>query len=266
MELVNKLDPRDPWFKYELGITYQLCRRYQDAIEQYDKVIDLQPNLKSAYIMKSWALFNLLGETSEARAVLEAGRACNGRWPELTWLEVYYDLCDKAYVHALSLTTAPGDVFSPESPDTSDYYLLKGLTNKLMGRPQIAGFYFDSARVRLEGLLLSAPNSAPILSSLAYANAGLGHVDKAVSLVRLATELVPVSTDALEGPIYIRALAMIYAQVGQQDQAIELAAYLLTIPSNVSINALKLVPEIAPLRDNPRFHELLERYEQEHGT
>jgi TolB-like protein/Flp pilus assembly protein TadD len=266
LELVNKLDPRDPWFKYELGITYQSCRHYQDAIDQYDKVIDLQPNLKWAYILKSWALLNMHGETREARAVLEAGRVCNGRWPELTWIEVYYDLCDRAYSHALSLTSAPGDVFSPESPDTSDYYLMKGLTYKLMGRPQIAGLYFDSARIRLESLLLSAPNSAPVLSSLANANAGLGHVDKAVSLARRATELVSVSADALEGPIYVRALAMIYAQVGKQDQAVELAAYLLTIPSNVSVNALKLVPEIAPLRDNPRFQELLRRYEQEYGT
>jgi serine/threonine protein kinase/tetratricopeptide (TPR) repeat protein len=266
LELVDKLDPRDPWYKYELGITYQYCRRFMDAIAQYDPAIDMQPNLTWAYILKSWALFNQSGETRAARAVLEAGRACNGRWPELTWLEAYYDLCDRDYNHALSLMTAPGAVFSPENSDTSDYYSLKGFTYKLMGQPQVARVYFDSARVRLESALPAASNSASLLSSLATVYAGLGQIDKAVSMARRATELVPVSADALDGPIYVRALAMVYAQVGQQDQAIELAAYLLTIPSNASINALRLVPEFASLRDNPRFQELLKRYEREHGT
>ena len=266
LELVNKLDPLDPWYKYELGLTYHYCHRYQDAIAQYDQVIDLQPNLTWAYILKSWALLNQLGDTREARAVLEAGRASNGRWPVLTWLEVYYDLCDANYVQALNLLTAPGDVFSPEDPDTSDYYSLRGHTYRLMGQPQVARVYFDSARVRLERALLATPNSAPRLSSLANVCAGLGQVDKAVSMARRATELEPVSADALDGPKYVRALAMVYAQVGQQDKAVELVAYLLTIPSNVSANAFKLTPEFAPLRDNPRFQELLRRYEQEHGT
>jgi len=59
---------------------------------------------------------------------------------------------------------------------------------------------------------------------------------------------------------------MVYAQVGQQDKAIEQLAYLLTIPSNMSVNALNLMPEFAPLRDNPRFQELLRKHEQAHGT
>jgi serine/threonine protein kinase/Flp pilus assembly protein TadD len=265
LELVNKLDPRDPWYKYELGITYHYCHRYQDAIAQFDQVIDLQPNLTWAYILKSWALFNEIGKTREARAVLDAGRACNGRWPELTWLEAYYDLCDGDHNHALNLMTAPGDVFFPEDPDTSDYYSLKGHTYRLMGRPQVAKVYFDSARVRLERALLAAPNSAPRLSSLANVYAGLGRVDEALSMARRATELDPVSADALDGPKYVRALAMVYAQVGQKDQAVELVDYLLSIPSNMSVNVLKLMPEFQPLRGNPSFQALLNKHENEHG-
>ena len=265
LELVNKLDPRDPWYKYELGITYHYCRRFQDAITQFDQVIDLQPNHTWAYILKSWALLNETGETREARGVLDAGRACNGRWPELTWLEVHYDLCDKDYDHALSLMAAPGDVFSPENPDTSDYYSLRGYTHKLMGQ-QTASIYFDSARVRLEQKISATPDIAPLLSSLANVYVGLGQIEKAVSMARRAAELDPISDDALDGPNYVRTLAMVYAQTGQPDQAIDLLDHLLSIPSNLTVNTLKLMPEFAPLRDNPRFQELLRRYEQEHGT
>ncbi len=266
LELVNKLDPRDPWYKYELGMTYQSCRRFQDAISQYNQAIDLQPNHKWAYMLKSWALLNQTGETCEARKVLDAGRTSNGRWPELTWFEAYYALCDSDYDHALSLITAPGEVLFPENPDTSDYYYLRGFTHKLMGQSQVAKIYFDSARVLLEGALREAPNSERLLSSLAKVYAGLDRSDEAVSAARRANELHSVSLDALDGPKYVRVLAMVYSMVGQQDKAIEQVGYLLTIPSNMSVKALKLMPEFRPLRDNPRFDALLKKYETEHGT
>lgn len=265
LQTAATLDPLDAWYKYELGITYHFCRRYQDAIAQYDKVIDLQPNHQWAYFMKSWALYNQTGETRQAREALDAGRACMGRWPELSWIEVYYDLCDGNYNHALSLMIAPGDVFFPENPDSSNYYHLKATTYALMGQRQIAGIYFDSARVRLESMLLTEPNSVSLLSLLANVYAGLGQSDKAIQMARRATELLPVSADALTGPAYLRNLAMVYAQTGQQDQAIELFDYLLTIPSNLSVNMLKLYPELASLRGNPRFQILLKKYEKENG-
>jgi TolB-like protein/Flp pilus assembly protein TadD len=262
LQTVVQLDPLDVWYKYELGVTYLYCRRYHEAVAQFDKVIDLQPNHRQAYIVKSWALLNQTGEPRQAREILDAGRTCNGRWPELTWFEVYYDFCDRSYDNALSLMIAPGDVLHPENPDSSDYYSLKGFAYILMEKRQIAGIYFDSARVRLEGRLSTEPNSAPTMSSLASVYAGLGQNDRAIQMARRATELLPVSADALTGPVYIRNLAMVYALVGQQDQAIELLDYLLTIPSNLSMNSLNLAPEIASLRNNPRFQALLEKHKR----
>ncbi len=263
LELVNNLDPRDPWFRYELGITYQSCRRYRDAIAQYDQAIALLPDHRWAYILKSWALLNQFGRTREARAVLEDARAVVGRWPELTWFEVYYDLCDNDYDHALSLLVAPGVVMFPENADTSDYYALKGLTYNLMGKRDAAMIYLDSARARLEPLLSAGSNAAPVLSSMAKVYAGLGQSDKAVAMARRAVETLPVSTDALDGPKHVRTLAMVYSMVGQFDKAIDQLAYLLTIPSNVSVNALRLSPEFVSLRDIPRFQELLRKYKQD---
>ena len=263
LQKVTKLDPRDPWYKYEMGITYHYCRRFQEAIDQYNQAIDLQPNHNWAYILKSWALLNETGETREARAVLDSGRIYNGRWPELTWLEVHYDLCDGEYDQALSLMTTPGDVFYLEYPDTSDYYSLKGFTYKLMGQQQAARIYFDSARVPLENKLSVTPDIAPLLSSLAIVYAGLGQAEKAVSTAKQAAELKPVSEDALEGPNYIRTLAMVYVQTDQPDQALDLIDYLLSIPSNMSIKALKTIPEFAPLRENEGFQALIEKYDKE---
>ncbi len=260
LQAVVKLDPLDAWYRYELGITYLYCHRYSDAIAQFDRAIDMQPNHLWAYILKSWAILNQTGETGQAREVLDAGRACNGRWPELNWLEAYYDLCDKNYDHALRLITSPGEVFFPDHPDSSDYYSLRGLAYSLMGQRQVAAVYYDSARVWLESRLSLTPDNAPILSSLASVYAGLGQSSMAIQMAKRAADINPISEDALSGPDYIRVLAMVYAQAGQQDQAIELFDYLLSIPSNLSVIILKLTPELSSLRDNPRFLAVLENH------
>jgi len=262
LQIVTKLAPRDAWYKYELGITYNYCHRYPDAIAQFDQAIDLQPNHKWAYLLKSWALFSQTGDTRQARGVLDTGRACNGRWPELTWIEVYYDFCDGKYDHALSLMTTRGDILFPEQPDSSDYYYMKGVAFELVNRQQIARACFDSARALLESSLSTTPDAAPLLSSLARVYARLGQGDKAVQMAQRASSLVSVSYDALDGPNYVRNLAMVYAQVGESAQAIELFDYLLKIPANVSVNWLRFAPELTLLRDNPRFQAMLKKHER----
>ncbi len=261
LERAVVLDPRDVWYKYELGYTYFFCRRYEDAIAQFEKVIDLQPDHPYGYLLKSSALFNKTGVTHQARGVLDTGRVFLGRSPVVIWFEVYLDLYDGQFEHALSLLTAPGVVRYPGNPDSVLYYYMKGDAFRMMGKQSMARVYFDSARVMLESSLSESPESPELLSSLAATYARLGQGEKAIQLARHATELLPVSVDALTGPDYIRVLASSYAQIGQDEKAIEQLEYLLTIPGIFSSNSLKLAPDFAPLRDNPRFQALLKKYE-----
>lgn len=262
LQMVVLLDPREAWYKYELGFTYFYCRQYEDAIARFEEVIDLQPNTPAAYLVKSFSLLNLTGETRQAREVLDDGRTCIGRTPELTWFEVYYDLCDRDYEHALSLLTAPGCVLHPNNPDSTDYYLMKGATLQQLQREGDAKICLDSARAILENKLAEAPESAALLSSLARVCIGLGQSERAIELATRATKLVPVAADALAGPDFILNLAMVYAQTGHEQKAEELLDYLLAIPNYVSVNALKLFPEFSLLRSRPRFQELLKKDRQ----
>jgi hypothetical protein len=52
-------------------------------------------------------------------------------------------------------------------------------------------------------------------------------------------------------------LAVIYAQVGEANRAIDLVAELLETPNGPTIGSLRIEREWDPLRDNPRFQELL---------
>jgi len=54
-----RLDPREPWFYYELGNTYSKCRRFDSAASSYQQAIDLDPHNEYAFFGKSWALLIL---------------------------------------------------------------------------------------------------------------------------------------------------------------------------------------------------------------
>ena len=73
-------------------------------------------------------------------------------------------------------------------------------------------------------------------------------------------ELLPESEDAYSGPPISAALAEIYACTGEHDQALALIDHLLEVPHGLSIPILKLDPVWDPLRKDPRFQTLIDKY------
>ena len=89
--------------------------------------------------------------------------------------------------------------------------------------------------------------------------------DRAIEEGKYAIELYPVSKDALQGPYYIDDMARIYALVGDYEEAIDQLEYLMSIPAGgiVSVHSLRLDPIWDPLREHPRYQELIEKYSEE---
>jgi hypothetical protein len=79
-----------------------------------------------------------------------------------------------------------------------------------------------------------------------------------------AVELLPESQNAFDGPQCIAALAQIYAWTGESDEAFRLLDHLLGIPNRLSIPLLKLDPVWDPLRGDPRFQALIDKYASGH--
>jgi hypothetical protein len=83
---------------------------------------------------------------------------------------------------------------------------------------------------------------------------------------RRAVELEPESQDAFHGAVWAGNLALVYALVGEQDQAITLIERLLSspgpvqwpdFPMNITLAELHLRWEWDSLRSNPRFQKIL---------
>jgi tetratricopeptide (TPR) repeat protein len=95
---------------------------------------------------------------------------------------------------------------------------------------------------------------------LAKALAQLGEKEAALAEAQRASELQPESRDALDGPHITEDVAQVHAILGDNDRAIEILDGLLNRPSYLTVQGLRVNPVWDPLRNDPRFQALLEKY------
>jgi tetratricopeptide (TPR) repeat protein len=119
---------------------------------------------------------------------------------------------------------------------------------------------FEHAITVAEQLVREAPDDPGRHAELGVVLAGLGRKEDAINAGKKAVELLPESKDAVDGPKTTAALAEIYAWVGEPDEALRLLDHLLTVPNGLTVPLLKLDPVWDPLRKDPRFQALIDKY------
>jgi tetratricopeptide (TPR) repeat protein len=85
----------------------------------------------------------------------------------------------------------------------------------------------------------------------------LGRAEDAIALGERAVQLLPISADALDGPLIATNLAAIYAQLGRREQALAALETLLRQIGGPTPGTLRVEPQWDSLRDEPRFQKLL---------
>ena len=110
---------------------------------------------------------------------------------------------------------------------------------------------------------LEADAENPWLSSLlAQAYAGTGGIHLADRMGRRAVSQLPVTRDAVAGIALVERLARVYLLTGDSEHALDELAFLLEIPSPITVAVVRLDPAWEPLRGDQRFQALLERFGQ----
>jgi serine/threonine-protein kinase len=148
-------------------------------------------------------------------------------------------------------------------PDFNQYFLYKGVAYSFMGLKDQANTYLDSARLVYEGFTQIAPQNIDNYSYLGLVYAGLGMKEKAIQAARKAVVLKPISKNANTAPTRHKWLAYVYSMVGEYDKALDEIELLLSIPYYFTTWDLKLNPFWDPMRDHPRFQELIAKYSNE---
>jgi tetratricopeptide (TPR) repeat protein len=243
-----------------LILAHIALRNYQEALRYADLVISIQPDFAWVYQYK----FNVLcaqGNVSGARSALQDGHLKS--W--LLWMQLHE--LERDYRAALdSVGPRRGQHFAHDFGFwTADG--MAGLLYQYMGDTVRAGEAFESSRAFLESHREQYGDYFGFHSTLGIAYAGLGRKEEAIRESKLSAEQFPISRDASIAPALIQELARIYVMVEEYDAAIELIDSLLSFPNlALSVGGLKTHPHWDPLRDHPRFQELIEKYEKIHGT
>jgi TolB-like protein/tetratricopeptide (TPR) repeat protein len=254
-----QLNPRDPRLPMELGVTHWHLRQYEEAERGFEEAITLEPDQIYAIYLKVWMLWSQ-GKIGGARADLEGMPPTDEQ--RVLWTWVWQQIYEGEYRAAIDRLDAPRGGWIRIARYAMPKDLLKGLAYSLMEELELARGSFESARELLEAEVRRSPEDHRLHSALGITYAFLGLTDEAIREGRRATELYPLSKDAFYGLIPQEDLAFIYTTLGEHEAALELIESLLSVPSRISTPFLELDPRWTPLRDHPRFQQLLEKYRE----
>jgi tetratricopeptide (TPR) repeat protein len=264
LEKAVSLNPKEIWPLQNLAFNYQMLRNYDAANKTIDRALALDPNALEPLEVKSKLAIAEKGDFSVAEKAFEAVKSI-----PMTNEQKLKIASERADVFLLERKYREGLQESESLPDE----LLVGLPGALGGKYYLVGFArkalhdepgaraaFLRAKSAIEEQLKRSPDAADAHIQLAKVLAYLNEKDSALSEAQRATELLPESKDAFGGPEITGGVAEVHAILGDNDRAIEILDGLLSRPSGVTVHGLKVNPIWDPLRNDPRFQALIDKY------
>ncbi len=260
LERAAELDPKNVQILYNLGGSYLALRDYDAADKTFDRAILAAPQSFSAHAFKGVAAIFARGDTAFAESQLALVPPAVDLDGAVTATQVWVLTLQRKFSEALqALQKFQGDALNTIEGSIPKSFL-EGSLYEALGDKSKAQKAFEQARVVAERLVREGPDEASRHAILGQVLAALGQKDAAIAEGKRAVELLPESEDAYSGPPISAALAEIYACTGEHDQALRLIDHLLEVPHGLCVPLLKLDPVWDPLRKDPRFQTLIDKY------
>jgi serine/threonine protein kinase/Tfp pilus assembly protein PilF len=261
-ERARSLDPRDRSVAFQVGNNHLWVRDWPAATACYNRALEIAPDFAAPKVGLAYLEVVRNSNPAAGSKILQtipAGADRDGaitlaRW-DLAMLERDYAAAEKI------LTDSPLEDF-PDAP--KPFY--QGRIALARGDIESAQRYFAATAPTIEARVRNDPEVAERHAELGLLYAYMQRKEDAIRESRRAIELEPESQDAFHGAITAGNLALVYALLGEPDQAITLIERLLStpgavqgldFPQNITQADLRLRWEWDSLRSNPRFQKIL---------
>ncbi|PYJ22142.1 MAG: hypothetical protein DME99_06320 [Verrucomicrobia bacterium] len=258
------LNPKDSWVLQNLALNYQMLRDFDAANKAIDRGLQINPAGVGLWEIKSKLAIAEKGDLSVTEKAFEAVKSMpmsNEEKLRIAGARADVFLLERKYKEGLrEAESLPDDLFTSIPAKLCAKYYLIGFARKALQDETGARAAFLQAKGLLEAQLKQGPDSPDTLIQLAKVLAFLGEKDAALAEARRATELLPESKDAFGGPEIAAGVAEVHAILGDNGRAIEILDGLLNRPSAVTVQGLKVNPIWDPLRNDPQFQALLDKY------
>ena len=269
LERAAILDPRDTNVLNRLYMTFRWVRNWQEALrtrDQANSLLPLNDPEKGLSWGHAWDEFRMAGNIDSLKKLIT--NPLSGLGPEdLNLVRYQVAVLERDYPAAERfLGEVPSKVFEsfywkhPKSVEEASLAVARGADQTTVKRR------VESARREIETILSAPPRFTTRVDELHY-NLGLiyaflGRKEDAIREGRLGVEL---STGPMEKNEASAALALIYARLGESDEAVQMIEHLLTVPAELhpsemhamTLTELKCRWQWDPLRSNARFQKIL---------
>jgi TolB-like protein/Tfp pilus assembly protein PilF len=264
LEKAVSLNPKDAWPLQNLTDNYAMLRNYEKANKTIDRAIALDPTALGPLEVKSKLAIAENGDFNVAEKVFDTVKAVpmsKEQKLQVTGSRINVFLLERKYQEALQIAESiPDDDLAAFLPHLWSKYFYIGFARKALHDEEGARAAFLKAKTAAEEQIKRTPDTAESRMQLAKILAFLGERDAALAEAQRAAELLPEAKDAFGGPEVMESVAEVYAILDEKDRAIEVIDGLLSRPSGMTVQILKVNPIWDPLRNDPRFADLLTKY------
>ena len=286
LKKASELDPKSSWPLQNLAFNYQMVRDTAATERTIDKALQLAPRSLELWGLKIQFAIELRGDFSVYEgamatlgSVLRSSPTSpappapptlasssdftpsdfNASYVEVGRLGVL--MLQRKFQEAISVAEKIEDNAVAGKPElVCQKYGFVGLARRYLHDEEGARRDLLKTKEVAQKLLAQTPDSAPRRMQLAQVMALLGEKEAAIAEALRAQQLLPESVDAFEGPQITEQLAETYSLCGDATRAIEILDGLFRRPSPITTHLLKLQLAWDPIRNDPRFQALIDKY------
>ena len=254
-EAAVRVDPRSNPARRNLLTVSLLMKKYAEGEALARELLAESPadlttleNLALSYLMQ--------GDLARARALIKTTPPGLTRAELLAYFALYQDLywvleeADQQAVLRLTPQAFDGDpaIWAVTLMQLAD----------LRGDKAPARTLAQSALPEYDKQLEAVPNDPQRNIFRGMTLAVLGRKAEAIQAAEKGAGFSPLSTDQTNGAYYQHQLARVYLMVGENEKALDVLEALVKIPYFLTPGYLRIDPNFAPLKGNPRFERLLQ--------
>jgi TolB-like protein/class 3 adenylate cyclase/Tfp pilus assembly protein PilF len=258
LERASKLEPRNITILQQLSLTYESLRRYAEMAATLERALMIAPDDVSLQTQRAKVALSWRADLKPLHSTIQAILAENPNAASLIadeWLSLALCERDSAAAERALAAMSPAGCQDGAIPFPNSW--CEGLVARFRGDEPAARVAFSKARKEVGKIMSDQPNYAEGLCALGVIDAALGNKEDAIREGRRAVQLMPVSKSAIEGPLLLKYLALIYAWTGEKDRALKRLDQAAKLPGFLSYGQLRLHPHWDSLRGDPRFEKIV---------